>query len=599
MSSKIIKNLFYCIVLFALIFLYYIMTSNGLGNKPFYLQFRRFIPMTIIFLLTLSLLLTQVRKKYFLSFGIVASLWALTFPILYKITFAKTVPFFSNHFDIVFAIYSLVGLTALAYFGLRFRLQGLTKWLLSLLQLLLVLLPLAEIVYFVYYGNCVTEAAILSVYQTNPQEAKEFVLQAFGYSGIIITLLCVIAVFIGFYKLNSHYLHLNSTAALSKKQLVFLGLAALAATGYSFANALPQTGILTLNSNVRNYFIAINQFNEEHKNTLADLQVTPAPQQFAKPGTIIVVIGESASRSFMSAYENCRTTNDTTPWLRAQLSNKDFIVFRNAYTSRVNTVMALERALTEKNQYNTMEFKQSATIIDIAKRAGYYTSWYSNQGTTDEADTPITIVGKTADTSKWTNQDLDTLQYDGTLLNYLQEVDPQKNNFIVLHLMGSHDNYQNRYPREFAKWGNPEINEPPQNYDNSLYYSDYVLSQIYEYAKEHLNLQAMLYFSDHGTVPNGRRNPDMNPFAASRIPMFLYLSPEYQSLYPQTTAVLRQHEKSYFTNDLTYDLVCGILNIQSNRYDASQSLASDKYKFTRETLRTNLGQTPLTADKEK
>lgn len=155
----------------------------------------------------------------------------------------------------------------------------------------------------------------------------------------------------------------------------------------------------------------------------------------------------------MSAYDNPRTTNDTTPWLREQKNNPDFIVFKNAYTSRVNTVLSLERALTEKNQYNSLEFRQSATIIDIAKKAGYYTGWYSNQGTTDEADTPITIVGKTADTKKWTNQDLNTLQYDGTLLNYLKEVNPSKNNFIVLHFMGSHDNYQNRYPVKFAKWG--------------------------------------------------------------------------------------------------------------------------------------------------
>lgn len=399
------------------------------------------------------------------------------------------------------------------------------------------------------------------------------------------------------YKLNSATLTINHNSIVNKKQLIFCTIAGFTATIYAFFNTLPQTGIFTLNNNVRAYFYAINQFNAEHQETLNTLKVSPPKNFFAKPSTVIVVIGESASRTFMSAYDNPRTTNDTTPWLREQKNNPNFIVFKNAYTSRVNTVLSLERALTEKNQYNSLEFRQSATIIDIAKKAGYYTSWYSNQGTTDEADTPITIVGKTADTKKWTNQDLNTLQYDGTLLNYLKEVDPSKNNFIVLHFMGSHDNYQNRYPVEFAKWGDPTKNEPPLDYDNSLYYSDYVLSQIYAYAKENLNLQAMLYFSDHGTVPNGRRNPDMNPFAANRIPMFVYLSPEYQSLYPQTTAALKHNEAKYFTNDLVYDMVCGLLNIQSNRYDETQSIASDKYKFTRETLKTNLGTTPLTDDK--
>ena len=591
------KIIFYSIALFALLFLFYVLTSNGLGNKPFYLQLRRFIPMSLVCVLTVAVALTQVRKNFFASFAIPSALWLLAYPIMYKLTFGKTVPFFSHHFDIVFACYSFVGLTALSVLALHAKINKIWHAVLSLLQLGLIILPVLEIVYYIYYGNCITEAAILSIYQTNPEEAKEFILQNIGYSGIFAAVVFLLVCFTFFYKINSKNLTLISTAHLSKKQTAYLAIAAIAATIYSFADALPQTGILQLNSDVRNYFLAINKFNTEHQSTLQNLQVTKPEKQFAKPSTVIVVIGESASRTFMSAYDNPQTANDTTPWLRKQKANPDFIVFKNAYTSRVNTVMALERALTEKNQYNTMEFRQSATIIDIAKKAGYYTSWYSNQGTTDNADTPITIVGKTADTAKWTNQDLNTLQYDGTLLNYLKEVDPSKNNFIVLHFMGSHDNYQNRYPAEFAKWGDPSKNEPPLNYDNSLCYSDYVLSQIYAYAKEHLNLQAMLYFSDHGTVPNGRRNPDMNPFAANRIPMFVYLSPEYQALYPQTTAALKHNEAQYFTNDLIYDMVCGILNVKSNRYDETQSIASDKYKFTRETLKTNLGATPLTDDK--
>ena len=597
MKKDLFRIIIYSAVLFCLLFGYYVLTSNGLGNKPFYLQLRRFIPMSAICVITVSLLLTQVSRKFFISFAITSAAWMLTYPVLYKLTFTKTVPFFSHHFDIVFAIYSFVGLTALAFLALRKNLHKTARLALSVLQTALLVLPLLEIAYFFYYGNCITEAAVLSIYQTNPAEAKEYILQAMGYGGVLAAALGIAAIFAGLYRVNGNYLRLTAAAKPAKKSLIFLCIAALAATIYSFGNAFPQTGIMTLNNDVRRYFYAVNEFNVLHKQTLKDLRVTPSAPAFSQPSTIIVVIGECASRNFMSAYT--ATTADTTPWLRQQKANPDFIVFKNAYSTRVNTVMALERALTEKNQYNDLEFKQSATIIDIAKGAGYYTSWFSNQGTTDVSDTPITIVGKTADVAKWTNQDLSTVQYDGALLNYLKAVDPQKNNFIVLHLMGSHDNYQNRYPPEFAKWGDPSKNEPPLNYDNSLYYSDYVLSEIYRYAKDNLNLQAMLYFSDHGTVPNGRRNPDMNPFAALRIPMFVYLSPKYQQQYPITTAALKKHQTQYFTNDLIYEMVCGLLNVESNRYDEAQSFASPKYKYTRETLRTDLGKVKLTDDKEE
>ena len=590
------KILLYSIIFFITLFSYYVFTSNGLGNKPFYLQLRRFIPMSLIFIITSYLIAKYVKKSFFTSFLIISLSWLLVYPITYKITFAKTVPFFSHHFDIVFACYSFVGLTALSILALNFHLNKIWNFILSFLQVILLIVPILEIIYYFYYGNCISEAAILSIYQTNSEEAKEFILQNLGHTGIFASLILLFACMLFFYIINNKGLQLLTINKLSTKPLVFLLITGISATIYSFVNALPQTGIMQLNTDVRNYFLAINQFNTEHKLTLQNLNVTKPDKTFPKASTIIVVIGESASRTFMSAYDNPKTTNDTTPWLREQKENPNFIIFKNAYTSRVNTVMALERALTEKNQYNNKEFKQSTTIIDIAKKTGYYTSWYSNQGTTDVADTPITIVGKTADTAKWTNQDLNTVQYDGTLLKYLKEVDPSKNNFIVLHFIGSHDNYQNRYPVEFAKWGNPNKNEPPIDYDNSLYYSDYVLSQIYEYAKQNLNLQAMLYFSDHGTDPYGRRNPDVNTFVANRIPMFVYLSPEYQKLYPQTTEALKHNEAMYFTNDLVYDMVCGLLNIQSNHYDDTQSIASDRYKFTREMLRTNLGKTPLTDD---
>lgn len=68
----------------------------------------------------------------------------------------------------------------------------------------------------------------------------------------------------------------------------------------------------------------------------------------------------------MSAFSD--TEHNTTPWLKDQKSNSNFILYKNAYSSWGGTVPALERALTEKNQYNNKEFNQSITIIDIAKK---------------------------------------------------------------------------------------------------------------------------------------------------------------------------------------------------------------------------------------
>ena len=115
-------------------------------------------------------------------------------------------------------------------------------------------------------------------------------------------------------------------------------------------------------------------------------------------------------------------------------------------------------------------------------------------------------------------------RYDEALLKYLQEVPSNQNNFVVLHLKGSHFNFINRYPESFTKWGTAGKYELIPNYINSVAYTDFILQSAYQYAAEHLNLQAMLYFSDHATIPDKRRSPNFNGFAGVRVPMFAYLS---------------------------------------------------------------------------
>lgn len=111
-----------------------------------------------------------------------------------------------------------------------------------------------------------------------------------------------------------------------------------------------------------------------------------------------------------------------------------------------------EHALTESSFYNDKKFNESVSIVDIAKKAGYKTYWFSNQGHCWVADTPITLVAETADVAKWTNQNIQTDPYDESLLGFLDLVNPNENNFIILHLMGSHIEYRNRYPYTFQQW---------------------------------------------------------------------------------------------------------------------------------------------------
>lgn len=578
------------------LFGFYMAMSAGLPHKTIFLQLRRYAVCAVLLSISFALW-KQSGRTYaqLISHAVVGLAWMIVYPFTYWLTFHQNTHFIDNHFDIAMGVYLFLfstSLSQLLYHTTRIP-KTVNRCILACIQTVLLLLPLLQIFYYLVYKTPLTEAAWVAVLQTNTAEAYEYLMKVWGIPGLGALGIVILALFSFFFYCHRHAVTLTP---LSKKLTIFTVVLCFASAWYA-QRIFTDTGAMWARDQAQEYFDNARKFAALHDKNAADLQVSPSVPAFHKPSTIIMVIGESASRSYMSAYYPVEL--DTTPWMRTASQEANFILFRHAYTTMVQTVGSLERALTEKNQYNTMEFHESLTLLDIAKKAGYTTYWFSNQGTISNADTPITLVAQTADHAKWIEDELANsthVRYDGDLLPYLKEINPNENNFVVIHIMGSHDNYANRYPPEFARWSSNVTRDAVQEYSNSLAYTDWVLEQIYQYGKEHLNMQAMLYFSDHGAAPKSIRRPDGASFAALRIPMFLYLSDEYMQLYPATTSALRAHQDSYFTNDLIYEMICGILNIQSNHYYPANSIASPSYSFTRDTLTTDLGKKKLIED---
>jgi heptose-I-phosphate ethanolaminephosphotransferase len=599
--------LFIVIHLFLTVF--YWLTSPGIPPKTLYLQMRRFIPCALAFAIAVHLWRASgYRLRDLTPHFLVFILWVVVFNTCSWLTFHLSDSLMDSHYDIVFGAYIFAVLVCLRLLFLRdvnAVQRSFDKYLFGLFDTILLVIPIFQIGYYLYYKTPVSTAACMALLQTNQAEAREYLLLNVGYTGLLSVALFFVVLFLILSHLNQVHVIPGAARSNPSNKVILVAAVICLATGFYSSKIFNETGVMGSYVEAKTYFAVSREFTQFHEGNYASLTVSPTQPKFSKPSTIVMVIGESAGRNFLSAYGGAAVDhNDNTPWLR-QNSTADpahFLLFKHAYTSWPQTVPSLERALTEKNQYNSKEFNNSITIIDIAKKAGYTTYWFSGQGKMGDADTAITLVAKTADHSFWLRDSLanaKNLKYDGDLLEYLKQVDPTKNNFIVLHLMGSHENYISRYPESFTKFGKPGEFNMPLNYDNSLAYSDWILGQIYKYGKEHLNLQAMLYFSDHGGDPYRKRHPDRVPFIALRIPMFIYLSDAYKETYPTAYAALTSHTDSYFTNDLMYEVICGMLGVTSSHYDETNSLASPKYKFTRETLTTNLGKTKLTADTDE
>ena len=521
--------------------------------------------------------------------------WIVTGPYLSYVSLINTNTIYLNNiYDIYVGLYFFAIFFCLNMLIKQYVPRKLGSLIMTVVQLVGVFLILLQWAYYALYHSSITTSGALLIFQTGPAETLEY-FQSLGVTKIITIAVSLIALLSALFLLNYRQDVLPRTETYRKLipvlSVLFIIAPSIVALGEEI---LPESFPVRTFLDTHDYMKRSALYAENHDDKYANLQavqLNPA----GYPNTVVVVIGESETRTLMNAYNPDHVPN--TPWLTAMKANPDFTLFTNAYSSVWYTVPVLEHALTESNFYNNTPFNESISIIDMAKKAGYKTYWFSNQGSVGVADTPITLVANTADVSEWVDRDLKESTQDGALLQFLKRVNPKEKNFVVLHLMGSHIEYRNRYPKEFQKFDDGHLNRAA-DFDNTVLYTDWVLSQIFDYARENLNLDAMVYFSDHGSDPDVARQPDSASFKVLRIPMFVYLSDGYKERNPEVVSAVKANKDKFFTNDLEYEFICGILNMQSPNYDPTMSIASSKWKMERKDLRTRFGQTSLLEDTE-
>ncbi len=532
---------------------------------------------------------------------VVGAAWMVSYPLLYHLTHRRTSPDYENYADTTLGIYLCGWLTALTLLAALWPPALIVVGVLEFVLLLPVVFMWG---YYFIYGTCVDTRGLLLIQETDFNESIEFV-RSFRWWVSALAILSILAALAFCIALNVWVPTPFVPATFSLSPLIMGLCLAAYAVGIGWYLFKPKrgfvqrAGLFTLIHDIREYANGNKRYLSGLQKRLEQLEVTPLGAPYDKPHTILLVIGESASRDYMSAFADY--PHDTTPWMRQMAEDtKHSVLFKKAYSCTMHTVQVLEKALTEMNQYGTKQFNESCSIVDIAHALGYKVHWYSNQGHLGVFDTPVTIVAETSDVAKWTEQSPGTIRYDESLLSFLDEVDGSRNNLVILHLIGSHFNFLNRYPNAtHTFWGEPGVQDDVVNFENSLRYTDEILHKAYDYCRERLNLKAMVYCSDHATMPDRRRTPNFNGFRNMRIPLFVWTDEEFVAKHPERMAAMRQNCDRYFTNDLLYDLMLGIFDVESNCFDTANSLAHTEYKYQREDLLTFDGQQRIADDDEK
>jgi glucan phosphoethanolaminetransferase (alkaline phosphatase superfamily) len=304
----------------------------------------------------------------------------------------------------------------------------------------------------------------------------------------------------------------------------------------------------------------------------------------------ILIIGESARRDSWSAYGYERST---TPYLDSL--KDEAILLRHAVADANLTVFAVPMLLTGMRPE---EFDLSAVhgnLVDLAKEAGYSTSWLTNQ------DPGIgTLVGMAADRSVNSGHLAQafggTVRLDEALLPAFEQEIRRGNapRFIVLHVMGSHWEYYRRYPPAFARFGLSETyrhvspmalwhaRSAVDAYDNSVLYSDWLLHQIIEQARTLRVPVTVTYISDHGEdlyTLDGIAGHGINQYTQHEfaIPAFVWTNATYQKVHPDRVAAIKANAtKEIRSHDLFFSLA-QIMGISWPGFRTVSSFASPAF----------------------
>lgn len=528
---------------------------------------------------------------------VIASMIGYTYPVLYYVTTKREggmQSICSFPYDVITGIY-MVSLLMILQVFFQSVITNTYVWAI-MFAIVVILFLLPSIFLWMYYGMyrmVIDVPTMQTILYTNRREATEFINTCSfkqivaNMIGVVVICMCVIYVYVQLpqVRLAGNDWYILAPICIALIVLLFVGK----------KSYVKRTAFFKMLLHVVEFQKELAVYTQHHQEVVDKASMT-SPLQHEEFGTVIVVIGESANRQYMHAFSNCEREN--TPWLTEESKGDNFILFKNAYAAFFETAKALELALTSANQYNDEQYTEAISMIDLAKACGFETYWFSNQGIAGIHDTSTSVLAKSADVHRWSEEDYATQQYDIRLLEYMKQIPrTKKNKLIVLHLMGSHAPFSVRYPKEFSRWPVEIGEEFSQNaYDNSLLFTDHVLEQVYTIGKEELNLQAMVYFSDHGSEINQPRKPYFTSFNMVMIPLFVYLSDAYKQCYEETYHILRDHEDAYITNDLLYNLVAGILQVKGDVVCEEENIASANYGYNRCNLRTDLGRRALTDD---
>lgn len=407
------------------------------------------------------------------------------------------------------------------------------------------------------FGTPIDKGMIALITGTNPAETHEFFDVYVSSTTMVLFIITALLILSAFVVITQRVRQV-STGLI--KGLCFYTLIGCCCLGFSFYT-LPGRieGIMrTEQKDLSQYLHHPNMVETEQQH----------------PHVVMIIIGESFSRSHSSLYGYDKPTN---PRLEALCDSGRLMVFKDPIAPATHTANAFKHFMTTYTHETTdQEWYECLTLVESLQASGYHTAWFSNQAATGWHDNISAAFAKLCHEHHYTTEaggeELDA-QPDGVLLplveQYLDTIPADSQQAVFIHLMGQHNDFEKRYPADFSHFHMEDYTDYPENqrynranYDNATLYNDYIIAHLFALLRQYDAVG--IYFSDHGIdlyessadyCSHANTSNAKSVEVSLKIPMIVFTSDTFQKNHPQAIDQLRQTADKTYNNQHLPDLV--------------------------------------------
>ncbi len=363
--------------------------------------------------------------------------------------------------------------------------------------------------------------------------------------------------------------------------------------------ALPESYNMFYQSYPLNVLLAFNEYRVQ-KQTLRNIAKSSEDFKFgaAQTSTLserqiyVLVIGETLrpDRLQLNGYSRA-----TTPRL-AGLG--DVISFRDMVSPWAWTRMSVPVIISRKGSTDASYFFAEKSVVGAFAEAGFRTYWLSTQSPLGVHDSSVALHANEADEVTYLNPVGYKKEgyYDEVILPAFERIlqRPEQKQLIVIHTLGSHFSYADRYPANFDLFQpsgkglqlgmHDKANKTQLNnaYDNSVAYTDYLMFNLIGQLQKQQAIASLLLVSDHGeNIFDGdceKSGHGHNTELDYRVAALWWGSELFQQANPAQVSQLKRSARMPLMTTQTFHTMLDLAQISYPSEQKAMSFASKQFR---------------------